>query len=1188
MGQESWKRHTIKAANLLVAIILGLSSLLGAPRQVSASASQPAEINPLTLCSTQVEIPQSECDVLAAIYNSMVGYNWTTHTNWMITVMPCNWYGITCSGGHVTEIDLQSNNLTGSIPTSIGALPYLTSLDLQYNGLTGTLPTALGSLSNLVVLDVGENSLTGAIPYQLGNLHNLTTLALEENSLSGNIPPQLGNLSNLLALQLWSNQLTGTIPVELAQLSNLYYFHLGGNYLSGSIPAQLGQMSSLVSLQFQYNDLTGSIPPQLTNLANLDSLFLGWNSLEGGIPPELGSMPNLTRLSLEGNQLTGNVPDQLGNLTNLTWLTFYNNALSGRLPLTLTNLTKLTKFYYENNDVCEPLKADFQTWVAGIGTDRTTPAIKCPPVIIVPGIAGSVLMNGSKELWPHTADLPGSYTCLGADDDLLQLSLQADGITDAHPTVTATDVVRTEATKCGLLSSDTIDGYDTTIKTFTAKGYDEGKLDGTVVPGASLFVYPYDWRKGIDPAAANLLTTIDQVLAQTGASQVDIFAHSMGGLVARAVLSNPNSDGKIRKLVTVGTPVLGAPKALGMLEYGSPCFVDPSFGVYCGLNRQTLQAAVRNFPGVYTLLPSRMYDSSGERAPLNIWWDRDQDTKTDGPQTYEGWSTIVKNDPDRNRNLVVNAEAFHAVSDNLSPYDPNVKYVAVIGDGVPTVDQIVETRWVDPSGKNVSIYDDPLWGSLGDGTVPLYSARLYNSAAHFDIRNGAIVPEAYHHVKHADLAKDVNVLNDVIAFFKTNGSPYPRAVAATEVVSESTTTGTEIGIYGSSGGYIQDGSGNTSGQDASGGFVSLNIPGSNYFALGDTQSYFFENAGSYQAVLNGTGSGATTVEMSNYQGGNVQEQALFDVDVTASTRMNLAFSSGQSASTLQLQVDAAGDGVYETTLLPTKVLYTISGKVSTSEVVLTYQNGGTQTVRSDALGNYSFSVPSGWSGTVTPSKTGYAFLPKNRSYTNVTAPLAGQDFTPRAVFASSGAYDGWVLEISETSGKGGSLSKTATTLRIGDDVANKQYRSILSFNTGGLPDDALITGVTLKIRRQAIVGGLNPFPLLMGMYVDVMKGAFGLGTLEIKDFQATAVSSKLKAFGPFKPSANASGWYSLNLPSAAYAYINKTSTSAGLTQVRLRFKLDDNNNFLDNYLSFFSGNAPATSRPQLIIQYTIP
>jgi hypothetical protein len=182
---------------------------------------------------------------------------------------------------------------------------------------------------------------------------------------------------------------------------------------------------------------------------------------------------------------------------------------------------------------------------------------------------------------------------------------------------------------------------------------------------------------------------------------------------------------------------------------------------------------------------------------------------------------------------------------------------------------------------------------------------------------------------------------------------------------------------------------------------------------------------------------------------------------------------------------------------------------------------------------------------------------------------------------SVSTQDGWVLESSETSKKGGSINSSATTFRLGDDVTKKQYLDILSFSTGSLPDNAVITGVTLKVKKSAVVGGGNPLTIFQGFMVDVKKGLFGTAALQSTDFQTLAS----KTVGPFTP-ALVSGWYSLDLTSAQ-ASINKMPTASGLTQIRLRFKLDDNNNALANYLNLYSGNASAASRPQLIIQYYV-
>ncbi|MDO9166314.1 MAG: hypothetical protein Q7U13_09435, partial [Rhodoferax sp.] len=70
-----------------------------------------------------------------------------------------------------------------------------------------------------------------------------------------------------------------------------------------------------------------------------------------------------------------------------------------------------------------------------------------------------------------------------------------------------------------------------------------------------------------------------------------------------------------------------------------------------------------------------------------------------------------------------------------------------------------------------------------------------------------------------------------------------------------------------------------------------------------------------------------------------------------------------------------GDQYYTITKLPT---YAVSGNAGVSGVTITYTGGSTT---ADTAGNYAFTVPSGWTGTVTPSKTGYRFAPVSRSYT---------------------------------------------------------------------------------------------------------------------------------------------------------------------------------------------------------------
>jgi hypothetical protein len=182
---------------------------------------------------------------------------------------------------------------------------------------------------------------------------------------------------------------------------------------------------------------------------------------------------------------------------------------------------------------------------------------------------------------------------------------------------------------------------------------------------------------------------------------------------------------------------------------------------------------------------------------------------------------------------------------------------------------------------------------------------------------------------------------------------------------------------------------------------------------------------------------------------------------------------------------------------------------------------------------------------------------------------------------SRGEYDGWIVEYREHSDRGGRLDAKAATLRLGDDKLNNQYRSILSFRTGELPDNATITSVVLKIKQESVTGDAT-FDMFQGLRIAIKLGPFDLPSLQRKDFQ-TAPSAA--AMGPFTPH-DVGNWYTFNLTKLK-AYINRVSTNSGVTQFRLYFELDDNNNMDANYISFYSGDSDSY-KPVLAIQYTVP
>jgi choice-of-anchor B domain-containing protein len=203
----------------------------------------------------------------------------------------------------------------------------------------------------------------------------------------------------------------------------------------------------------------------------------------------------------------------------------------------------------------------------------------------------------------------------------------------------------------------------------------------------------------------------------------------------------------------------------------------------------------------------------------------------------------------------------------------------------------------------------------------------------------------------------------------------------------------------------------------------------------------------------------------------------------------------------------------------------------------------------------------------------------NSNQASVTPAQPGGPTT--AVFTAIDAQDGWVLEASEASNTGGSLNSNAGTtsaLRVGDDNKDKQYKTVVAFDTSSIPDTATIVSVTLRLRRGSL-NGTNPFGTHGVCWVDVKSGNFGgAPALETGDFQAAATASQAASLS----NAAANGtWSEGMLNGAGIAAISKTGT----TQLRVYFAMDDNDNTRNDFVGYYSGGAAAANRPQLVVTY---
>ncbi|KAL6602911.1 hypothetical protein ACP70R_043272 [Stipagrostis hirtigluma subsp. patula] len=290
----------------------------------------------------------------------------------------CSWHGVTCNNtrqpSRVTELDLESsqltgiispcvanltfvemihlpnNRLSGKIPPELGDLRMLRYLNLSSNSLSGNIPSSIGLIPSILYLDLASNGLTGQLPESLATSSSLQVLKLGQNNLAGKIPPVFFNSSSIVRIDLHQNQFTGSIPPVPRIMLTLQYINFMSNSLSGSIPPSLGNISSLLYLYLEDNDLIGDIPESLGHIQGLLALTLAVNRLSGQVPLSLYNTSTLVYLDLRHNLLAGRLPDNIGNLLpNIQTLILQDNKFEGTIPASFANATSLETIDLANN-----------------------------------------------------------------------------------------------------------------------------------------------------------------------------------------------------------------------------------------------------------------------------------------------------------------------------------------------------------------------------------------------------------------------------------------------------------------------------------------------------------------------------------------------------------------------------------------------------------------------------------------------------------------------------------------------------------------------------------------------------------------------------------------------------------------------------------------------------------------------
>lgn len=226
---------------------------------------------------------------------------------------PKNWFGITCSNGHVTSISLNQLGLAGEFSFSaISNLQMLQNLSLSNNHFTGTLTRDVSLLKSLQNLDLSGNLYTGSIPSGFANLKQLKYLDFHANGFVGDVMSVLGQLGGVAYVDLSCNSFSGPLDLGTADpdfMSSVSYLNVSCNNLTGELFSPhdgIPYLDSLEVLDASGNRITGNIA-SFTLVVSLRVLKLRSNQLSGSLPEGLlqESSMVLSELDLSHNQLAG-------------------------------------------------------------------------------------------------------------------------------------------------------------------------------------------------------------------------------------------------------------------------------------------------------------------------------------------------------------------------------------------------------------------------------------------------------------------------------------------------------------------------------------------------------------------------------------------------------------------------------------------------------------------------------------------------------------------------------------------------------------------------------------------------------------------------------------------------------------------------------------------------------------------
>ena len=567
-------------------------------------------------------------------------------------------------------------------------------------------------------------------------------------------------------------------------------------------------------------------------------------------------------------------------------------------------------------------------------------------VLFLPGIKASRLYmkNGSgkeNQLW-----LP-SYL----SNDLSDLALDTDGksVNDVY-------------------TRDVLDEVGIPIagpniyKSFLAD-LEKKKTDHVI---ADYVPFAYDWRMNVEDIAngdtpypdgsRSLTDTVDSLAQSSRSGKVTIVAHSNGGLLAKALLTQLQDTGRaglVDQVVFVGTPQMGAPISILSLLYGYK--EDLLQGILA--SRADIRSLAQNMPGAYGLLPSSEYfkrsddplitfssehtrfdtfrsvygGTIGDRGELTDFLSATKDGRAK-PKADDVESENILRD-----NLLDEADATSGRLDTWTP-PSGVEAIQIAGWGLDTI------RGVDyaekeatkcqsagltfiPTCTGIGTYEpiyEPKFTVDGDEVVTAPSALMLPEASNvkkywvdlYDYNDNTYIDS-----NHANLL-EIQSLRDFVSTLIShteNDSALPNYIGTSRPSDyDHAKPRIRMSLYSPLDISLTDRAGNHTGtkEITSGGVTSTiieeGIPGSSYYRFGERKYVSFPAGEPVAVRLDGYDDGSYTLKLEEVavtkKGEELLSHTTFaNLPVNASTRVELSIPKEGLDNLSPLRADMNGD-----------------------------------------------------------------------------------------------------------------------------------------------------------------------------------------------------------------------------------------------------------------------------------------